>query len=82
MALESPNQYGDKGNKGSAPSGQGGKLVSPNQVGDKGGMGAAPDNVSGNIAGPAKTNAAEANGHGDGRSAKGNDAPKHRTFMS
>lgn len=82
--LVSPNQMGDKGNKGEAPANQGGSLVSPREVGNKGGAGAGADQASGGkIVSPGGMgNAKEANGHGDGRSSKGNDAPKNRAWMS
>lgn len=80
--MESPNQMGNKGNEGASEvkPASGGKLVSPNQFSDKGGEGSGADQASGGkIVSPNYSTAAkEANGHGDGRSGKGNDG-KHTT---
>jgi len=77
--LESPNQYGSKGDQGSAPAEKGGSLVSPIETGNKGDEGSSPEPISGKLISPGyRTNSSEASGHGDGRSSKGNDG-KHGT---
>lgn len=68
MSLESPNQVGHKGNHGSAPSGQGGKLISPNQTGTKGDKSPSGDGApGGRLESPGRTNASEAKNHDNGR---------------
>lgn len=82
--LESPFQRGDKGNSGAdSSSAKGGKLVSPVAFNPRGEAGSEVSQPGGKIVSPNYGSAAkEASGHGDGRSAKGNDAPKNRAFMS
>ena len=77
--LESPNQMGNKGDMDKEVAGpSGGKLISPSQFDGKGEAGTAPsNNTSGKITSPSyETNDKESKGHGDGRSAKGNDGVK------
>lgn len=82
--LQSPNQQGDKGNPGGdSGTAKGGSLVSPIKFDAKGEAGTEVSQPGGKLVSPNYGSAAkEANGHGDGRSAKGNDAPKHKVWLS